>query len=69
MRKLKLFDGTITSDPNKMLKVQRNFSKNLLSTKLNEQINEYYENNYFLDNENIPILSNQEKESCEGHIT
>ena len=69
MRKLKLLDGTITTDPNEILKEQQKFYKKLLSTKLNkDQVNEY-ENNYFFNSKNIPKLSNQEKKACEGLIT
>ncbi|KAL9983202.1 hypothetical protein ACROYT_G005340 [Oculina patagonica] len=64
IRKL-LISGAITTDPYRILTEQKNFYHNLYKTSSTDTDSI----KSFLDNLNIPQLSEDQKQSCEGQIT
>jgi exonuclease III len=64
VRKLKLIDGTITTDPEHILKTQANYYSSLYSSKLNA-------NSYDLSQcyEHVPTLNEGDRNTCEGVAT
>ena len=67
MRKLRLDDNHITTDPKVILREQENFYKNLYEQKLTDSNKE--ESLFFLNSPHLKKLSEDEKESCEGLLT
>ena len=65
IRKLKVGDGTIVTDPTDILEEQRQFYQKLLSSQVQTSDNKHPE--FF--NSDIPTLSEDMKLECEGQIT
>ena len=66
MRKLTI-NETVTTDPRTILSEQKRFYQNLYTSGRNETDNRYAAKS-FLNNLNIPKLSEEEKQSCEGKL-
>ena len=66
IRKL-LISGSITADPYQILSEQKRFNQNLYKTDDSVETSDSTES--FLNSLNIPQLSEEQKQSCEGRIT
>ncbi len=63
-------NGKILNNPNEILEAQTNVYQKLYSEKINETDSSYDENlNAFLINNNMLILSSEERESCDKLIS
>ena len=64
--KLKINPGEIITNPEKLRIYRKEYYENLLSSKLNNK--NASNEKFFTDLPNIPQLTNQQKQSCEGKI-
>ena len=62
-----LISGSITTDPYRILAEQKRFYQNLYKTKDSVEATDSIE--AFLNSLNIPKLSEEQRQSCEGRIT
>ena len=70
MRRLKLPNGSFTTDPEKILHAQKQFYEKLLTTTVDKSNKiEQTEEDVFFKINNIPTLKENEKETCEGLIS
>jgi len=69
IRRLTLQDGSSTTDPVQILQLQKQFYENLYKNGVNEQAIYTNTERKFLEDSNIPVLSEDSKYLCEGAIT
>ena len=67
MRKLKI-SGVITTDPFSKLAEQKRFNQELYKSRTNNNIDGTHTIESFLHSLNIPVLTEEQKLSCEGTI-